>query len=151
MFSPERIVNAQQMSRISKATVQKTGRLGFSSSATGMLGLSAEKTIILFEDDSNRDLYLVVMDARDDRGFFVRAVGEYFYIYPKVLLDQRHVDYKNKHVSYEITQLDGKFFEGHPVFRMEYIERDPSARSADEGDGAVGAEESSASPTNPQP
>ena len=73
MFSPERIVNAQQMSRISKATVQKTGRLGFSSSAIGMLGLSAEKTIILFEDDSNRDLYLVVMDARDDRGFFVRA------------------------------------------------------------------------------
>lgn len=149
MFSPDRIVDAQQMSRISKATVQKTGRLGFSSSATQMLGLSSEKSVILFEDDTCRDLYLVVIDGRDERGFYVRSVGEYFYIYMKVFLDQRHVDYRNKHVSYEITQLDGQTYEGRPVYRMEYLERTPSARDADAGDEMPGAEDGSAPPVNP--
>lgn len=149
MFNPVRIVNAQQMSRVSKATVQKTGRLGFSSSATKMLGLSTEKSVIIFEDDKNHDLYLVVVDGQDERAFYVRSVGEYFYIYIKILLDQRHVDYKNKHVSYEITQLDGEEYEGHPVYRMEYIERPIGARDVEEGVDAAGAEDSSASAPQP--
>lgn len=142
MFNPANIVEATRLSRIAKAAVQKTGRLGFSASAAKMLHLAPGQSVIVFRDDGgSKDLFIAIMDDHDTRGFFVRTVGQYFYLNLKTFFDQEQVDYRHRSISYEITELSDEFrFEGRTVYRMEYLERAPSGRDPVEGEEAPAAE-----------
>lgn len=139
-FDPTRLVQATRLSRIAKATVQRTGRLGFSQGAAKMLGLGENKTVLLFEGEG-RNLFLAVVNGRDDRGFFVRGIGDYWYIATKVYFDQAGVDYEHNVVDFEVTELPDKF-EGSPVFNLRYREHARGAKGSggsEDGDGGADA------------
>ena len=137
-FDPSRIVQATRLSRVAKASVHRTGRLGFSQGAAKMIDLGPNKTVLIFEADE-RNLFLVVVDGRDERGFFLRGIGDYWYIATKVYYDQAGIDYVANVVDYEITELPDKF-EGRPVFFLRYREHARGTGSDGAGDGVVDAD-----------
>lgn len=147
MFDPSKLIQATRLSRIAKATVQRTGRLGFSQGAAKMLELGDNKTVLLFSGDG-RNLFLVVVDGPDDRGFQVRKIGEYFYIPTKVYYDQSGIDYVSNVVDYEITELPDQF-ESRPVFNLRYRDHVRGSKGIDEVEEPTAAEESPTPPNNP--
>lgn len=144
-FDPSKIVQATRLSRIAKASVHRTGRLGFSQGAARMLGLGENKTVLLFESEG-RNLFLVVVDGRDERGFFTRGIGDYWYIATKVYYDQAGVDYVRNVVDYEVTELSDRF-EDRPVFLLRYREHVRGAGSDGSGEGDVDADAAPGDPT----
>lgn len=146
-FDPSKLVEATRLSRKAKASVHRTGRLGFSRSAAKMLGLEANKTVLIFEGEG-RDLFLVVVDGHDDRGFFIHGIGSYWYAATKLLYDQAGIDYVSNVIDYEISELPDKF-EGRPVYCMKYREHVRGAKGSDGAeDGDVDAD---AAPDDPPP
>lgn len=137
MFDPTKLIDATRLSRIAKATVQKTGRLGFSRQAATMLKLGdGDMSILLFEGEG-RNLFLVVLPGNDPRGFHLRKIGEYFYVNTRVYFDEKNIDYVAIVVDFEITETTDRF-EGYTVFNMKYREHPRGSRAPDE-DEAVDA------------
>lgn len=146
-FDPSKLVQATRLSKIAKASVHRTGRLGFSQGAARMLELGENRTILLFEGEG-RNLFLVVVTGRDERGFFVRGIGDYWYIATKVYYDQAGIDYAKNVVDYEVTELPDRF-EERPVFHLRYREHVRGAKGSDGAeDGDVDAD---AAPDDPPP
>lgn len=86
-----------------KATVQSTGKLGFSGAASTALQLSPGK-YIRFAQDTDETLYLAVMDCRDNDGFKLLQSGGYYSLSTRALFDALNVDYKNHTVIYDLER-----------------------------------------------
>jgi hypothetical protein len=99
--------NPDTLDKNLKATVHKTGKLGFTTEAAKKLELSPEKSasIGMNEDDENdKNLYLVINPIRTSGAFNVSKAGEYFYINTKALFDSLKIDYTKDSVVYEINE-----------------------------------------------
>jgi len=98
-----------------KATIQKTGKLGFTIEAAKKMDLSNEKSIGIAyneEDEEINDLYIIVNDEIDKKAFKVNKAGEYHYVNTKALFDKLKWDYTKESISFDITEekIDGKKF-----------------------------------------
>ncbi|MEZ0006265.1 hypothetical protein ABH942_001628 [Flavobacterium sp. 28YEA47A] len=102
-----------------KATVHKTGKLGFNSGASKLLKLEAGKHFnIGFNkaDANDTNLYLLPVNEPNEKSFKVIKAGEYYYIHIKNILRERKIDYKNESVSYEIDEIEQN---GKLLYRLE--------------------------------
>jgi hypothetical protein len=93
---------------IVKATVHKTGKMGFSTGAIKVLGLDKNKyfKLALNEDDENdTNLYLVLAKESDKDTFVTNKAGPYYYIKIKHVLDELGVDYKSETIIYDIREV----------------------------------------------
>lgn len=97
---------------IIKATVHKTGKLGFSSGANKYMNLN---DTVYFNigtnknDESDKSLYLVPVVSKCDKSFRVVRAGEYFYVFIKNILKELDMDYKNESIIYDIEKIgDGE-------------------------------------------
>lgn len=90
-----------------KATVHKTGKLGFTEATAKYLGLKSG-TKIQFATDSSDDscFYLINRPSSSDDLFEVKGSGAYFSVNIKSLLDKRGVDYTNQTVIYDMERED---------------------------------------------
>lgn len=98
---------------IIKATVHKTGKLGFSSGAAKLLDLEQRKFFqIGFNKSNNLDKSLYLFPALEDaqRVFKLIKAGEYYYLFIKSILHEKQIDYKNESVIYDIekTTVNGR-------------------------------------------
>lgn len=92
-----------------KATVHKTGKLGFSSGATKFLDLDNIRyfNIGLNKKDQEDDsLYLVPSEKQSEKSFKLVKAGDYYYLSIKDILRELKIDYKNESVIYDIDELD---------------------------------------------
>lgn len=122
LFNESKLIDASKYAqRRCKATIQKTGKLGFSANAATLMGLTEDASLLVSEC-GERDFAVVVSKVSNDRrGFRVRRSSLYFAVDMKAFFDQRGVDYRNPtfSVAYDIVPLD-ETFEGKPVFKLTY-------------------------------
>ncbi len=132
MFDPTKLIDADRLSRIAKATVQQTGRLGFSRQAAKMLKLGPGNMSILLFEGEGRNLFLVVVPEHDRRGFYLKQIGEYYYISTRVYFQEKNVDFTSNVVDFEITETTDRFEES-PVFSLRYREHARGSKDAEGG------------------
>lgn len=92
-----------------KATVHKTGKLGFSSGASKYMNLEnvSYLSIGLNKSDKEDDcLYLVQVKNETDKSFKIVKAGDYFYVFIKNILRDLNIDYKNESVIYDIEEIE---------------------------------------------
>jgi len=94
-----------------KATVHKTGKLGFSSGANKFMELDKIKYFNIGtnkNDKEDNNLYLVPIEKETDKSFKVVKAGDYYYITIKNILRDLKIDYKNETVIFDIDELEMK-------------------------------------------
>lgn len=89
-----------------KATIQKTGKLGFSSGAMDFMNLKSTPYFkIGFPAEGNAgDLIYMVPTHLKEGAFKVAEAGSYNYINLKNVFDRKGIDYKNKTYIYDIKK-----------------------------------------------
>lgn len=95
-----------------KATIHKSGKLGFTIEAAKKLNLSETKSasIGINEDDPHdTNLYVIINDYINNNVFKINKAGAYFYINTKALFDKMKIDYSKGSTAYDITsdKIDG--------------------------------------------
>jgi len=94
-----------------KATVHKTGKLGFSSGASKYMNLDNIKYVNIGFNKSNQEdrcLYIVETNEETDKTFKIVKAGDYYYVFIKNILKQLNIDYKNESVIYDIEKMTGE-------------------------------------------
>lgn len=100
-----KILSSKQYGANLKATVQNTGKLGFSGATSTALQLSSGKYIrFAQDDDADETLYLAVMDGRDEDGFKLLQSGGYYSVATRALFEALEVDYKTRTVIYDLQR-----------------------------------------------
>lgn len=101
-----------------KATIQKNGRLGFSSAAAKQLNLSKDSYIRLGvneEDDGDENLYMEVGTLDDNDAFKVFKAGTYYYLNTKNIFNDLGIDYTSSRIIYDIGKVT---YEDKMVFKL---------------------------------
>ena len=91
-----------------KATVHKTGKLGFSSGASKMMNLEEVKFFNIGLNravEEDKSLYIVPIEKENDKAFKLVKAGEYYYIFIKNILRELKIDYKSESVIYDIDEI----------------------------------------------
>lgn len=81
-----------------KVTVHKTGKLGFSKSASDILDLKNNKYCKIGKDSNSEGadiLFMLVSTEKDEFSYKISKAGEYYYLKAKQLLLDLEIDYKN--------------------------------------------------------
>ncbi|MCF2443276.1 hypothetical protein L0657_04850 [Dyadobacter sp. CY345] len=106
-------VKASELDGNIKATIHKSGKLGFSSGAHKKLELDKNRFIkIAFGEDysETKILFAILHEDEDTDSFNIAKAGDYYYGNTKALFDELEIDYETQKVIYDIkeTQYDGK-------------------------------------------
>jgi len=120
-----RKLDALRLQQSAKATVQFNGRLSFTNEAGKIMGLSEDKSLVIFAAD-NGDLGATISIKGDPEAFVLKKCGPYFYIAFRNYLREAGIDYKKHKIIYDICLLDEKL-EGRDLFKFErrILPRDP--------------------------
>ncbi len=89
-----------------KATIQKTGKLGFTESSSKHLKFG-ENSVVQFATDDQEDgvLYLINMpDSQDETVFKVCKAGRYYYVNTKILFDNLGLDYESNTIIFDLKR-----------------------------------------------
>ncbi|MCQ2220131.1 MAG: hypothetical protein MJZ12_01990 [Prevotella sp.] len=104
-----KILSSKQYGVNLKATVQSTGKLGFSGPTATALELSAGGFIRFGQDeDADETLYLAVMEGVDEDGFKIMQSGGYYSVNTRTLFEALNVDYKSQTVIYDLQRDPSK-------------------------------------------
>lgn len=101
-----------------KATIHKTGKLGFSSNAIDYLGIDENKYIkFAIDDENNKEdiMYAVITDISDSESFNISKAGNYFYVNTKGLFDNLGFDYIKNKIIFDLVKID---YEGNQIIKM---------------------------------
>ncbi len=120
LFANDKIVNAREFSiKKCKATIQRTGRMGFSSTAALLMKLTQGSYLLLSECGDGNLAVVVVPDNTDGRGFPLHMAMAYFTVDLKGFFDLRGIDYRQPEttVIYDIVKTD-EVYQNCPVFKL---------------------------------
>ena len=98
------ILSAKNFATTLKATIQKSGRLGFTRESALALGLPEEKFAKFAQDDENGSLYLIIVDKGSEDAFSVRENGGYYFITTKVMFDTLGYNYENGDIAFDLVR-----------------------------------------------
>jgi hypothetical protein len=97
-----------------KATVHKSGKLGFSAGAAKLINFEENKFFKIGRkkgdvDPSKDVLFMIPIPAaeKDDLTFAVLKAGQYYYVKIKRLLTQMNLDYRNEEesISFDVDEV----------------------------------------------
>lgn len=114
------VISASKFKTKFKATVHKSGKLGFTDATARELGFdkSNEPYVKFARDDEDPStLYLINVRHEDEDAFRVYRAGNYYYVNTKLMFDSLGVDYKTVSVAYDMIKLDDENEEGE-VYKM---------------------------------
>lgn len=101
-----------------KATIHKSGKLGFTDNAIKKLKLEAAKGLMIAQNESDPNdtsFYLMVMTEANPDAFKVSKAGAYYYVNTKALFDKLKMDYQTKNFVYDIKDFD---YEGQKMYKL---------------------------------
>ena len=75
-----KILSAKNFATKLKATIQASGRLGFTAETATALDLKSGKFAKFAKDDENDELYLIIINEGSEDAFSVRESSGYFYV-----------------------------------------------------------------------
>ena len=91
-----------------KATIQRTGKLGFTREAAKKLKLETKRSADIGfneDDETDKSLYLAVYES-DKGNFKVIRAGSYFYLNTKVLFDNLKINYLQGNIVFDMAAED---------------------------------------------
>lgn len=100
-----KIIDTSQFNAKLKATIQKTGRLGFTEETSRVLKLSTD-TFVRFAQDDEEDgsLFLVLSETDDANSFRVGKSGQYYYLPTKLMFDAFGYNYKAGTIIFDLVR-----------------------------------------------
>lgn len=101
-----------------RASIQSTGRLGFTEETIKSLEL-CEGKYVRFGKEGNM-FYMSIHNSEVENSFPVIKYGKYFYISTKLMFDDQKIDYKSKTILFDLARYtDGDTVMGGATYRME--------------------------------
>lgn len=100
-----RIIDTTQFNVRLKATIQATGKLGFTRDTAKTLELEAGGGVNFAKDDATNELYMIIIDHEDASAFKVCKSGAYFYIPTKLMFDSLGMEYAIKNVMFDLIRM----------------------------------------------
>lgn len=98
------IISAKQFKGKLKATIQATGKLGFTSDTARILNLGNEKYAKFAKDDESDTLYLIIIDKGDEDAFPIRESSDYYYASTARMFDMLGMDYQNMTIMFDLVR-----------------------------------------------
>ncbi len=115
-----KFLNPEKGEKNLKATIHKSGKLGFTIQAAEKLKLEKGKSIgiAINEDDENdKNLYVEIYSENKPHSLSALKAGDYFYLNTKDLFNSLKMDYVNKFISFNISEID---INGTTYFKFAY-------------------------------
>jgi hypothetical protein len=103
------ILSAKRFAIKLKATIQASGRLGFTAETATVLDLKSGKFAKFAQDDESKSLYLIIVDKGSEDAFSIRETSGYYYVPTKVMFDALGFNYENGNIMFDLvrqTSLD---------------------------------------------
>lgn len=98
------IISAKQFAKKLKATIQLTGRLGFTDETAKTLGFQSGKFARFAQDDENGVLYLIINNEASDDAFPLKLSSKYYFIETRQMFDMLGYDYKNQNIMFDLVR-----------------------------------------------
>ena len=98
------ILSAKQFATKLKATIQASGRLGFTAETATALGLESGKFAKFAKDDEKESLYLIIVNEPNEDAFEIRLSSNYYYVPTKVMFDMLGYDYENGNIMFDLVR-----------------------------------------------
>lgn len=99
------IFDAKELTQKLKATVQRTGKLGFTSETLAALNIKQGTHVRIAEDtESKRILWLGVMQEPADNAFPVNKAGDYYYVNTTKLFEKIGLDFRKKNCMFDMSR-----------------------------------------------
>lgn len=108
--------DGKRLTKMTRASVQRNGRLNFPPEAARQMELSLEKSLLICPM-GEKDFAVTLVEKDDARGFTLKRTGPYYYVPFKSLMNECGIDFVNNTVVFDIIELNEKHG-GHPVFKF---------------------------------
>ena len=102
-----KILSIKDYSGKLRASVQMSGRFGFSEETAKVLQLQ-DRMSIKFAQDDDETLFCSFPDGEDADAFKVRKAGRYFYVPTDVLFSSLGIDYKKYNILFSLVRDPSK-------------------------------------------
>jgi hypothetical protein len=125
-----RYFDATTLDRNLKATVHKSGKLGFTIEAAKKMKLDPSKSVVMATNEDEPDdnnLYAIVHGNSAKGAFPVRKGGQYYYINTKPLFDLLKINYVKEFVQYAISEME---LEGETIYKLSRKEKESKSSPA---------------------
>ncbi len=104
-----------------KATIQSTGKLGFTKNTSDALGLTLDKSVKFAQDEEDNDtLFISIVDKEDEDAFGMLCASGYYSVNAKTLFDALNIEYQKQTVIFDLSRyaaLDGEM--NGEVYKMK--------------------------------
>lgn len=101
------IFNAKDLTQRLKATIQMTGKLGFTQDTIDQLRINQERSIVMAPDvEDTNILYMCVLDTKPEFAFPILKSGPYFYLNTKQLFDKLEMDYQKNVIIFDLSRCE---------------------------------------------
>ena len=127
------IFNAQEFTKKLKATIQATGKLGFTADTINQLQLTSDCSILIAPDSEDTGiLYMAVLRSPNETAFPILKSGSYLYLNTKQLFDSLNVKYTKSTVMFDLSRFqEGDAVLGGECYKMTM--RINTRKSSDNG------------------
>jgi hypothetical protein len=101
-----RILSAKKFGVRLKATIQATGKLGFTKATSDALNLEQCPFVTFSQsEDENNDLFLSISDIASEDAFQVLVSSGYCSLSTQALFDALSLDYKNNTIIFDLHRV----------------------------------------------
>lgn len=110
--------NPSTLDRNLKATIHKSGKLGFTVDAANKMDLKTGMSVAVGmneEDENDKAFYFKIFPHQETGAFNVAKAGNYFYVNLKSLFDTLKINYKGPSIIYDITE---ETIGGEQIFKL---------------------------------
>ena len=111
------IISAKRFATKLKATIQRSGRLGFTEETARYMNLADEKFAKFAQDDESGTLYLIIIDKSNEDSFDIRSSSGYYFVPAKMMFDSLGMDYEQNVIMFDLVRkpsldetLEGQVF-----------------------------------------
>ena len=114
------IFNAKDFTTKLKATIQATGKLGFTAETISRLQLTTDCSVLIAPDSDNRNvLYMAVLRTLNENAFPVLKSGSYYYLNTRLLFDKLDICYTHATVIFDLSRFEeGDSLLGGDCYKM---------------------------------
>ena len=100
-----------------RATIHRSGKLGFSRDAEKVMGLSPERGVLIFVDDETiGDLYLQIVEMPNEDAYTLSVGGGYYFARTTDFFDLIGVDYADGQTRYSVRMVE---IDGEKMYRLQ--------------------------------
>lgn len=99
------VISAKRYQVRLKATIQASGRLGFTGDTGKALHLTEQSSIQLARDPEDDTLYLIVFSDFNEDAFPVKKTGEYFYLPTRMLFEELGYEFQDKTIIFDLVRI----------------------------------------------